>query len=105
MNHDNSLLAIERQRRILEVLQRQGAVRTAELTKLMKVSAVTIRSDLGELQKLGECEIIWGGAVFQDAGFRSRLVIAQAQRTERGIQTSESARKRLTLLKSVRPFS
>jgi len=63
MTQDNSLLAIERQRRILDILQRQGAVRTAELTKLMKVSAVTIRSDLGELQRVGECEIIWGGAV------------------------------------------
>jgi len=58
MTQDNSLLAIDRQRRILDILRRQGAVRTAELTKLMKVSAVTIRSDLGELQRVGECEII-----------------------------------------------
>ena len=88
MPHDNSLLAIERQRQILDVLQRQGAVRTAELTKLMKVSAVTIRSDLGELQKLGECEIIWGGAVSkmpasdQDSLLRrlSELNVASKQR-------------------------
>ena len=60
MPHDNSLLAIERQRRILDVLQRQGVVRTAELTKLMKVSAATIRSDeqlddaaTGALQEAG----------------------------------------------------
>ncbi len=88
MTHDNSLLAIERQRRILDILQQQGAVRTAELTKLMKVSAVTVRSDLGELQKLGECEIIWGGAVSkmpasdQDSLLRRRseLNLASKQR-------------------------
>ena len=88
MTHDNSLLAIERQRRILDILQRQGAVRTAELTKLMKVSAVTIRSDLGELQRLGECDIIWGGAVSkmpasdQDSLLcrRSELNVASKQR-------------------------
>lgn len=63
MTYDNSLLAVERQRRISGILQREGAVRTGELTRLLKVSAVTVRSDLNELQKKGECEIIWGGAV------------------------------------------
>lgn len=63
MIQDNSLLAIERRRRIGDILQREGSVRTAELTKLLKVSAVTIRSDLSELQKIGECEMIWGGAI------------------------------------------
>ncbi len=63
MTNDNLLLAVERQRRICDILLREGAVRTAELTKLFKVSAVTVRSDLSELQKQGECEIIWGGAV------------------------------------------
>lgn len=63
MTQDNALLAVERQRRISDILQREGAVRTAELTRLLKVSAVTVRSDLSELQKRGVCEIIWGGAV------------------------------------------
>lgn len=63
MPNDNSLLAVERQRYILDILQREGTVRTAELTEMLNVSAVTIRSDLRELEKIGECEIIWGGAV------------------------------------------
>ena len=63
MTNDNLLLAVERQRRICHILLREGTVRTAELTKLFKVSAVTVRSDLSELHKQGECEIIWGGAV------------------------------------------
>jgi len=63
MTSESSLLAIERQRRISDLLQSDGSVRTAELTELLNVSAVTIRSDLRELQKNGECELIWGGAV------------------------------------------
>lgn len=63
MANDNLLLAVERQQRILEILHREGAVRTAELTELLNVSSVTIRSDLRELEKNGECEIIWGGAI------------------------------------------
>lgn len=56
-------LAIERRRFILDILQREGVVRNAELQELLNVSPVTIRSDLRELEKEGECEIIWGGAV------------------------------------------
>jgi len=56
-------LAVERQRIILEILQREGVVRTAELKELLNVSPVTIRADLKELEKTGECELIWGGAV------------------------------------------
>lgn len=60
---NNSLLAVERQRVILEMLRREGVVRTAELHELLNVSLVTIRSDLRELERIGECEVIWGGAV------------------------------------------
>jgi len=60
---ENTLLAVERQRIILDILRREGVVRNAELRELLNVSLVTIRSDLRELEKSGECEIIWGGAV------------------------------------------
>lgn len=63
ISSDNSLLAVERQRRIRDILRREGAVRTAVLTELLNVSAVTIRADLRELEKAGECELIWGGGV------------------------------------------
>lgn len=56
-------LAVERQRIILDILRREGVVRNAELKELLNVSVVTIRADLRELERLGECEIIWGGAV------------------------------------------
>lgn len=38
-------------------------MRNAELKELLSVSLVTIRSDLRELERVGECEVIWGGAV------------------------------------------
>ena len=62
-NSEVSHLAIERQRIILDILRREGVVRNAELKELLGVSVVTIRTDLKELEKNGECEIIWGGAV------------------------------------------
>lgn len=60
---ENNLLAVERQRIITGILRREGVVRSAELREMLNVSLVTIRSDLRELEKAGECEIIWGGAV------------------------------------------
>lgn len=62
-SEDSNLLAVERQRMIVDILRREGAVRNAELKELLGVSLVTIRSDLRELERQGECEIIWGGAV------------------------------------------
>jgi DeoR family transcriptional regulator, fructose operon transcriptional repressor len=62
-SEDNVLLAVERQRIIRSILDREGVVRNAELRELLNVSLVTIRSDLRELEAAGECEIIWGGAV------------------------------------------
>ncbi len=60
---ESNRLAIERQRFILSILEREGVVRNTELAEMLGVSAVTIRSDLRELAAQGECEIIWGGAV------------------------------------------
>lgn len=62
MGEDSSLLAVERQQMILEILSREGVVRNRELKELFDVSVVTIRSDLRELETAGYCEIIWGGA-------------------------------------------
>jgi len=56
-------LAVERQQIILEILEQEGVVRTAELCEMLNVSAVTIRSDLRDLSKTGVCEVVWGGAV------------------------------------------
>ncbi len=56
-------LAVERQRMILDLLERQGVVRNTDLNRLLNVSLVTIRADLRELQNQGALEIVHGGAV------------------------------------------
>jgi len=61
---ESNRLAVERQRRLLAILEREGVVRNTELAQLFGVSTVTIRSDLRELAAQGECKITWGGAVF-----------------------------------------
>lgn len=80
MNNEVTLLAVERKSRILAVLQREGTIRTAELVDMFKVSAMTIRSDLRELEKDGECELIWGGAISKTPPPDREAVIQQ--RTE-----------------------
>jgi DeoR family transcriptional regulator, fructose operon transcriptional repressor len=74
---DGTLLAVERQRIILAILEREGVVRNAELKELLNVSLVTIRSDLRELESQGECEIIWGGAVSKRPSPERELVLNQ----------------------------
>lgn len=56
-------LAVERQRMILDILERQGVVRNTDLQRLLNVSLVTVRADLRELQNQGAVEIVHGGAV------------------------------------------
>jgi DeoR/GlpR family transcriptional regulator of sugar metabolism len=65
MQEESTLLAIERQRIIRDLLEREGVVRSAELTAILHVSTVTIRADLRELENAGVCEIIWGGATYR----------------------------------------
>ena len=59
----SALLAVERQKRIHEILEAEGVVRSADLANLLDVSVVTIRSDLKELEQKKICEMIHGGAI------------------------------------------
>ena len=77
----DNLLAVERQRLILDILEREGLVRTNQLKDILKVSAATIRSDLRELEKNGLCEIVWGGAVARSMPTEDRETLLH-QRTQ-----------------------
>ncbi len=57
------MLAVERQKIILDILEREGSARNAELKELLNVTVSTVRSDLRELEKTGACALTWGGAV------------------------------------------
>ncbi len=53
----------ERRARILAILNQEGKVKVAELSKLFGISEVTIRTDLSELENAGMLERVHGGAV------------------------------------------
>ena len=57
------LFAPERQTQILDLLQRQGRVSVSGLSERFGVSAVTIRTDLSELERRGELSRTHGGAI------------------------------------------
>lgn len=57
------MLAVERQRRILEELRERGSVNVTELARDCGVSSVTIRSDLDVLEAQGRLKRTHGGAV------------------------------------------
>jgi DeoR/GlpR family transcriptional regulator of sugar metabolism len=56
------MLAVQRQKLIVEELRRHGAVRVSELTELLEVSEMTVRRDLDALAAEGVLEKVHGGA-------------------------------------------
>jgi len=56
----------ERQKKILELLQRRGSLRISELTGLFGVSEVTLRADLSALARQGQLQRTHGGAVLRE---------------------------------------
>lgn len=57
------MLAKQRYSKILELLEKNGVVNTAELVNLMNVSSETIRKDLEYMDQLGQLARIHGGAM------------------------------------------
>ena len=62
------MLAKQRYTKILQLLDKDGIVHTAELVKLMGVSSETIRKDLEYLDSQGRLSRVHGGAVPADSG-------------------------------------
>jgi DeoR family transcriptional regulator of aga operon len=57
------MLNLERQTKILELIDQRGKAEVGELSKLFKISEVTIRNDLKDLHKRGLVRRAHGGAV------------------------------------------
>lgn len=57
------MLAVERQSKIIEILQKRGSVLVDELAQEFNVSSMTIRRDLVKLQEKRKIERCHGGAV------------------------------------------
>lgn len=57
------MLTVERQHRILKILQDNPGIRVVELSKSLGVSEATIRRDLDRMSQIGQIKRIRGGAV------------------------------------------
>jgi DeoR/GlpR family transcriptional regulator of sugar metabolism len=72
------MLAVQRQRVIVDELRRRGAVRVSDLTRLLSVSEMTIRRDLDTLAAAGLLEKVHGGAALpgslsaEEPGFEAK---------------------------------
>lgn len=60
------MLALERRRKILSIIQEEKSVLVPELSKLFNVTEETIRRDLEKLEKDGYLKRTYGGAVIVD---------------------------------------
>lgn len=60
----------DRRRQIIELIEREGNVRVADLSQRFEVSEVTIRKDLAELEERGALQRTHGGAA---QSYRSRF--------------------------------
>jgi DeoR/GlpR family transcriptional regulator of sugar metabolism len=83
-NHD-FMLAIERQRRILDLLNGAGSMRTAETAEALGVTDETVRKDFEWLEKRGELIRIHGGAsrpekIRGDVPFTERQAIRREEK-------------------------
>lgn len=63
VNGGNNMLAQQRHKRILELLQENGTVHTSDLVREMNVSSETVRKDLDALEQSGQLVRVHGGAV------------------------------------------
>ena len=68
------MMAEERRMQILQILRSEGRAKVNELVHRFNTSAVTIRSDLNELDQRGLVQRSHGGAVIQDTVFRESPV-------------------------------
>jgi DeoR/GlpR family transcriptional regulator of sugar metabolism len=79
------MLAIERQRRILELLRTSGSLRTTETAVLLNVTDETVRKDFEVLEKRGELLRIHGGAskperIREEQPFTERQAVRRAEK-------------------------
>ena len=57
------MLSAERKIRIAEIVNRDGGIRTSQLSELFNVSEMTVLRDLAELERQGILTRVYGGAV------------------------------------------
>lgn len=90
------MLALERHRRLLDLLHEQGGVRTAEAAKALGVTEETVRRDFEKLETEGALLRSHGGAVRQETLRREFPVTERAeQHAPEKIQIAKAAIARI----------
>ncbi|GIQ69175.1 DeoR/GlpR transcriptional regulator [Xylanibacillus composti] len=92
------MLAVERQRIILDKLQRQGAVKVSDLSTELQVTEKTVREDLEKLERSGHLKRIHGGAV-QPTEENSQLLTLQIPNTRCMQEKAEIAEAAIGLIR------
>ncbi len=79
--NDNKMTMLPNQRRqeILEMIREDGHAKVLQLSKIFKVSEVTIRQDLEKLEKEGYIEREHGGAFLKNIGLNVKNVTLRNQ--------------------------
>jgi len=86
---DNPLLAEQRRRKILDLLEQEGQITVRDLVERFSISAVTVRSDLDALSSTGAVVRSHGGAVRQleatrDYPLRLKASLHRAEKAQIG---------------------
>jgi len=89
------VLALDRQKRIIEMVQREKSVKGIELSKLFNVTEETIRRDLEKIEKQGILKRTYGGAIFTD------ITVKEAEDTPFSMRIKENITRKQKIAKAV----
>lgn len=85
------MLAVERRKRILDRVEREGSITIADIKAMLKVSAVTARADLEVLEEHGKIVRIYGGAV---SPATNKIIPVPQVRGQKNIDVKKSIARR-----------
>lgn len=91
------MLANDRQEKILEIIERDGSVKTSQLVEIFDVSLETVRRDFDVLEKQGYLEKVYGGAVLKNR--ESNKTLTYSLREKKNVEEKkEVARLAINLI-------
>lgn len=95
MSLNNSMFTEERQRLILELLQKNGRLHISELARQFGVSEVTLRADLSALERQGCLTRTHGGAVLRERSiFPGRATLSFGEKVVRNLEAKRRIGRR-----------